>query len=319
MKHITVMGANAARQKTLLFDSFVYGEVNRAGEMLVFPAGKGINFCRAAKCYGKIKSTLIQFAGGENGAYIADHLLKEGIHTVNIRTVNPTRCCITCLDKSAGVMTEVIEPSFPVSAEEADAFIHEFITSLSNSAGAAICGSLPDGTDPELYLRAGNAALDAGLPLLLDVCKNIDPLLARGKNVILKINKDELAKLSGITGIVAGLKKLFDKFPLQYAAITDGPGKAYACDGKTVTVYELPKLDGVINPIGCGDTASGVLLSDLCSGAGIFEAFKNALACASANALSICPGSFDTAQSEDVCRKIKAQTFPLNSYNGDSL
>ena len=60
MKRITALGPNPAWQKTLFFDRFRYGAINRAREMQTFPAGKGINFCRAAACHGRVAARLIQ-------------------------------------------------------------------------------------------------------------------------------------------------------------------------------------------------------------------------------------------------------------------
>ena len=76
MKKIAVAGANPARQKTLIFNSFVRGEVNRAAEKEEFASGKGINFCRAARCFGAADTELFQFCGGENGKFIISELEK---------------------------------------------------------------------------------------------------------------------------------------------------------------------------------------------------------------------------------------------------
>ena len=67
MNNIAVLGPNPAWQKTLFFDRFAYGKINRAKEMQQFPAGKGINFCRAAACHSRAVGRLVQFTGGENG------------------------------------------------------------------------------------------------------------------------------------------------------------------------------------------------------------------------------------------------------------
>ena len=67
---------------------------------------------------------------------------------------------------------------------------------------------------------------------------------------------------------------------------------AFASDGKTLFSYTIPRLEQVINPIGCGDTASAVWLSEIVSGTEYSEAFRYALGCASANCLTAFPGNF---------------------------
>ena len=297
MKKIAVLGPNPAWQKTLFFKTFTRGAVNRARRMEELPSGKGINFCRALKCHGKAGSLLIQFCGGENGAKIDSALTAEGMTFHSVQVPGATRCCITCLDETEQVMTEVIEPSFPAPDAAAEAMLARFEQALEDSAGAAFCGSLPDGTAPGLYVRAAKLAAKRQVLLLIDAFRDLDEVFAAGAPVVLKINREELAKLAGTSGVTAGLRRIFSAFPaLRYAAITDGPGQAFASDGVRYAVYTLPKLEKVANPIGCGDTASAVLLSELCGGRDVFEGFRQALAAASANCLNSTPGHFSPAE-----------------------
>ena len=293
MKKIAVLGPNPAWQKTLFFKNFIRGAVNRAVRMEELPSGKGINFCRALKCHGEAESLLIQFCGGENGSRIDAALAAEGMPFRSVAVPGATRCCTTCLDVTEQVMTELIEPSFPAPAEAVEAMLGRFEKELENASGAAFCGSLPDGTDPGLYVRAAELAAKSGVLLLIDAFRDLDAVFAAGPSVVLKINREELAKLAGTDDTSAGLRRVFARFPaLRYAAITDGPGRAFAFDGQKFAVYTLPRLAEVANPIGCGDTASAVLLSELCTGNDLFEGFRRALAAASANCLNSKPGHF---------------------------
>lgn len=293
MKSLAILGPNPAWQKTLFFPDFTKGAVNRARKMEELASGKGINFCRALSCSGKSAFTLIQFSGGDNGAKLDAALKESGMDFISIPVSGPTRCCTTCLDENAQVMTELIEPSFPASEAEAQAMLAAFDKALSNAPGAAFCGSLPDGTDPSLYVRAAALAAKHGALLLIDAFRNLDEVFAAGAQIVLKINKEELEKLSGTQGVAEGLKKLFARFPnLKYAAITDGPETAFASDGKEIASFTLPVLPYVASPLGCGDTASAILLAELCSGKDLFTAFQNALAAASANCLNPTPGKY---------------------------
>ena len=293
MKKIAVLGPNPAWQKTLFFKNFIRGAVNRARRMEELPSGKGINFCRALKCHGRAGSLLIQFCGGENGARIDAALASEGMAFHSVPVPGRTRCCMTCLDETEQVMTELIEPSFPAPPEAVGSMLERFAEELGCASGAAFCGSLPDGTDPRLYVRAAELAAKSGVLLLIDAFRDLDAVFAAGPRVVLKINREELAKLAGTDDTAAGLRQVFARFPaLKYAAITDGPGRAFAFDGTRFAVYTLPRLAEVANPIGCGDTASAVLLSELCAGNDLFGGFRQALAAASANCLNSKPGHF---------------------------
>ena len=75
-------------------------------------------------------------------------------------------------------------------------------------------------------------------------------------------------------------------------AITDGPNSAFASDGKVFATYTIPSVE-VVNPIGCGDTASAVFLSELLSNNDIVNSFLMALSAASSNCLSWKPANYD--------------------------
>lgn len=298
MKKIIVLGPNPAWQKTLFFECFRYGEINRAAEMQSFPAGKGINFCRAARIHGAADARLIQFAGGDNGSYVRAALEKEGMNVWNVETTAATRCCTTCLCRTTQTMTEIIEPSFAATTQETGRMLEYFEAGLKDADGAAFCGTLPSGTDPLLYARAARLAARANVPVLVDSFRDIQPVFDTGVKIYLKINADELRAMTGKESVADGLRQVFTNASVLAAAITDGPSDAYAGDGKAFHTYRLPRLEKIVNPIGCGDTASAVWMSEILSGRDFGDAFRLALGAASANCLTAFPGSFDPAEAE---------------------
>ena len=310
MKKIVVMGANAARQKTLFFKSFRPGEVNRAVRMTEVASGKGINFCRAAGFWGKAKAEVVQFAGGENGKFLIDALDKEGITAHSVRCQAPLRICSTCIDESSSTATELIEPSGAATAGECGEFVRLFAGAIADASGVAVCGTLPGDTDPGLYMQIADLAVKKSLPLLLDICKDVAPLLDLPQTV-LKVNREELGKITGKSEVSSGLSSLFERYKLQYAAITDGAGCAYASDGRILAKYHIPVLPEVANPIGCGDTASAIFLSELLCGNDFVSAFRAALGGASANAESWVPAEFDAVRARELAAAVKVECSPL--------
>lgn len=310
MKKIVVMGANAARQKTLYFKSLDPGKVNRAVRMTEIASGKGINFCRAAGFWGKAKAEVVQFAGGENGKFLIDALDKEGITAHSVRCQAPLRICSTCIDESSSTATELIEPSGAATAGECGEFVRLFAGAIADASGVAVCGTLPGDTDPELYKQIADLAVKKSLPLLLDICKDVAPLLDLPQTV-LKVNREELGKITGKSEVSSGLSSLFERYKLQYAAITDGAGCAYASDGRILAKYHIPVLPEVANPIGCGDTASAIFLSELLCGNDFVSAFRAALGGASANAESWVPAEFDAVRARELATAVKVECSPL--------
>ena len=110
-KKMLALGPNPAWQKTLFFNELCPGEVNRAHDMQSFASGKGINFCRAARCWGNEQVELLQFAGGDTGKQLCQYLKTEGIPNQTVNTEHATRTCYTCLSINQD-MTEWMRAMF---------------------------------------------------------------------------------------------------------------------------------------------------------------------------------------------------------------
>ena len=289
---IAVFGANPAWQKTLYFENFRRGQVNRAEKLELYAGGKGVNFCRAADCRGVAETVLYQFSGGANGKLHEAALAAEGIRCRAVHVAAETRCCTTVLDRTGDPMTELIEPSHAPSAAEIADMLQAFDAGLENAAGAAIAGSLPDGTDKELYTEVAGIAAKHKSPLLIDAV--YVPMLDAAGDFILKINMDELKKLTGETEADSALRFGSRKWPRGVFAITDGAGAAYLASGGKIWRYAIPRIE-VVSALGAGDTCSAVTLSEFLGGKTVVEAFACGLAAASANCLSPRAGEFDNA------------------------
>lgn len=307
MKLIAAAGFNPARQKVISFKNIVRGGVNRAVKIEEFASGKGINFCRAAACCGKAGTKLVQFCGGVNGDFVDAGLEKEGMEFISVRTLAPTRCCDTCIDLADGSVTELIEPSYPARTGEIENFVTAFAGVLGQASAAALCGTLPTGTDKGLYARLARLAAEFRVPLLVDAWRDADGIFSSGAEIMLKINREELAALTGKTGVEEGLRFVTERWHIRKAAITDGPGRAFASDGTRIARYELPELAEVVNTIGCGDTASAVWCSEMLAGSDVFEAFRSALGAASANCLTSLCGNFAPAEAARLARETKVK------------
>lgn len=302
MKKLLILGPNPAWQKVLRFSSLAIGEVCRAGELLEFASGKGVNFCRAAKTAGKVAPVLIQTAGGENGDRLTAYLEQEKMVAYSVKTA-PTRCCISCCEKS-GRCTELIEPGKALTPEEITMLLRLFDRELADAGMAAFCGSLPDGSDGGFYHHAADLTRIRRVPLLLDTVKDLPELLDRSWKSIVKINRSELLKVTGMDSVKSGILSLFKYPSLEFAAITDGPGQAFAATRENFWQLTLPELEHILSPIGCGDTCGAVLAGELLDGAVPVEAFASGLAAASANCLTPLYGDFRLADAAEIREKI---------------
>ncbi len=309
-KKMLALGPNPAWQKTLFFKELNTGAVNRAYDMQSFASGKGVNFCRAARSWGNEHAELLQFAGGDTGIQLCQYLKTEGISNYTVSTQHATRTCLTCLSGNHA-MTELIEPSFPISENEMNQYHGLLHNNISRFAGAAFCGTLPNGSSIKIYQHAAEIIKEANLPLLIDAWQNIDSVLKVGGEILFKVNVEEIKLVAGEKDTITAMTKVLKEYNLKAVAVTDGPGKAYLASGSKLYTYELPVLDKIITSLGCGDTNASIFLSEYLAGAPVEEAFASGLAAASANCLSAMCGDFVREAATELYAKIKINATVL--------
>ncbi len=309
LKPIIAVGPNPAWQKTLFFEKFIFGEVNRADAINSYPSGKGINLCRALKIRQYHPGKLLQFAGGDTGEQLCRLLDLEGILHETVKVSEPTRICTTCLCRNSSKMTEIIEPSHTPEPAAIDRFQKLLLKHLSHCAGVAFCGTLPGNTDIFFYQQAAERIVEAGLPLLIDSWRNIVPVLQIDGHILLKVNAEEIKRIAEIDNTRQAISLVLDKYPLEAIAVTDGPGQAYFADRNIFVSYDLPILPKIINPLGSGDTVGAVFFSEYLAGTEPQEAFALGLAAASANCLTPIGGDFDPEAATTIRTNIVIKTI----------
>ncbi len=327
---LLAVGLNPALQKTLVFDSWQRGQVNRACEILTSVGGKGQQFSRAASRHLPGMVTLAQFLGGENGEHLRRMLQQAGIDQITTASTGETRCCLTLIDASAGDATELIEPSAPIAPGEIERLLTGILHRLARGdvSGLAICGTYPPGVTEEFYVALARSKGQA--ILLLDGYQQITETLATDQVDILKVNVHELQSLAtrigrcrrpDDAGHAASVPELamtvLATHHLRWLAVTAGPHTAWLferpCGGSATSdpcswryfEYRLPTVDGVRNPIGAGDTVGATFLAQLCAGTSAHAAFACGLAAGSASCRQLGGADFTMDDLHDILPKIQ--------------
>ena len=327
---LLAVGLNPALQKTLVFNHWERGQVSRAREMLWSVGGKGQQFSRAASQLIPGMVTLAQFLGGENGERLGRMIARAGVNQLTVASAGETRSCITVIDAAAGDATELIEPSEPIQPSEAEQLLSRTLQVLERGemSGLALCGTYPPGVDEEFYAKL---ALSKGKAvLLLDSYQKIESLLATGQVDILKVNAHELRSLAakccsrsrsvaavGAEPIPETALAVFAAYRLRWLAVTAGPDTAWlfenpcsgpgSCHPCTWRFYEfhLPAVEGVVNPIGAGDTVGAIFLTQLSAGAPSHVAFACGLAAGSASCRQLSGADFTMNDLHEILAKIQ--------------
>ena len=307
LPRILVCGPNPSWQKTLVFDDFIPGEINRARERDCRASGKGVNFARAVRTWGIAHPVVYQFSGGINGQNLELWLRHEGIESVTGRIEDETRCCTTVLCGKDASMTELIEPSPTVSPDDTEHLRSRILNAIPNADALAICGTLPRGPLDGFYAGLAAEAVGAGKMVLTDSVEQFHETLAAGVQY-LKINRGELLTLTGASDPETAALDLLNRFPLECAAITDGPDRAFIVLRDAVHRIFIPPLPGVCNPIGAGDVCSGVMLSELLAGTDPVNAFTVGVAAACANCLTRHAAEFDRAEAIRIRNEMRIET-----------
>ena len=327
---LLAVGLNPALQKTLVFDHWERGQVNRAREILVSVGGKGQQFSRAASHLLPGMVTLVQFLGGENGDRIGRILENSRVNQITVAASGETRCCLTLIDRHAGDATELIEPSATIGPVESEQLLTRTLAALRRGdvQGLALCGTYPPGIDETFYIRLAQAKGNA--ILLLDSYRDVEAVLATGQVDILKVNAHELRSLAaGMCSdsrptatksqipIPDAALTLFRLFQLRQLAVTAGPETAWLFERPQMDAgrgehrvwkfyeFHLPTVEGVVNPIGAGDTVGAIFLSQLIAGAPPHVAFACGLAAGSASCRQWGGADFTLSDLHDILAKIR--------------
>lgn len=292
MKQILVSGLNPAWQKTLVFEQLTLDAVNRATSFHEIASGKGINFARAVSLWGKANVSVLHPLGGVTGKQIIDSMAQEGLSSISTATANATRTCCTLMSRADGTATEIIEPSGVISPEEYEKIMMVAEMEIRSADALAICGTYPPGIPEQCYANLASMAAAQKKPVLLDAYKGIGNALSSGVT-ILKINRGELLAMTGKDSVESGIRQCFEMYPLEIVAITAGKECAYLGTREKLTRITIPQIPNAINPIGAGDTCSGVFFSEYLSGSEPAGAFASGLCAATASCMTGTPAEYD--------------------------
>jgi 1-phosphofructokinase family hexose kinase len=303
MMPILCFGPTPALQRGLRFaDWDTPGDVVRTADVDWSVGGKATNAARAV-VRGGGQATLMGPAGGMNGERMKALLIEEGLEGVWVEVEAETRICQTLLDGEGHRIRELVEDALPLSLGEWGELFAKSEQALPFHAGLLLCGSLPMEAPKEVYATLVELAKAAGRKVVMDVKGPALEAALPHKPDLVKINRDELRDTTGSEDVLTGMKKLMD-MGAGAVMITDGPNQAYVAQGKKHWRYELPKIQPV-NPIGGGDTVTGMTALNWLAGKALQDAARLGLGAGTAQTLRPRPAEFDLSDAERFAREIR--------------
>ena len=203
---------NPALDRTMRFNTFLPGELNRAVDTSLSAGGKGINLSRMLKKCG-VNSPAFGFAGGRCGRIICDVLREEGIDTRFTETVSETRMNIKIITDN-GETTEANETGGPIESGELDTLCNALYKSTGSGKLVVLGGSIPQGVDKSVYNSIIKELKKRGARTILDCDGEALIHGIEAKPCLIKPNNKELSnylgkKIETITEAVEGAACLY--------------------------------------------------------------------------------------------------------------
>jgi tagatose 6-phosphate kinase len=271
----------------MTFDRVAPDGVNRAKHVADYASGKSLNVARVLRTLGK-DPLATGFVGGSRGRMLCADLDLAGIHHDFVTVTPETRQCVTVIDRSAGIATELVEESSPIEHSAWQELDRKLRSLLPQSKLWIFSGTLPPGAPQDFYARWLPLARQTGATVVLDARGEPLNLALKQGNAIYKLNRDEFAETLGTD--LSDDRTLIEAIRTHTPAegmliITLGKSGAIGSDGRDAWRVHSPSIKA-ISAVGSGDAFAAGLGAALADGKGLDAALTLAAACGAANALT---------------------------------
>jgi tagatose 6-phosphate kinase len=304
------VAANPSIDRLYELERLGIGEIQRPVAVVAVPGGKGLNAGRAAAALGG-SVCAVGIVAGRAGDWIAEQLTAVGIDSRLARAGGETRTCVSILDRSSGVLTEIYERGAEIETADWEALeaIVQGELDRGDVAAVALSGSLPPGAPTDGYARVARIAAARPVPVAI-LADTYGPalrsVLAEGPELV-KLNADEAGEIRGIP--VADPASALDAARIIRAAgartvvVTLGTAGAVVASADGEARLVPPEARGPYS-VGSGDAVLGGLAVGWQRGQPFVDAARLGLAAGIANAHVPGAGRLDRAKADGLVERI---------------
>jgi 6-phosphofructokinase 2 len=266
------------------------------------PGGGGINVARVAHRLGG-SVTAIYPMGGAIGKLLHRLVDREGIDSIVTPSHVETRENFTAYEESTGEQYRFVLPGSTLHRAEWEAVLEKLTTLPQPPKFVVASGSVPPGVPDDFFARVARHARTLGAQSVIDTSGvALKAALAEGVFLI----KPNLVELSDLVGAsldndearLRACRKLIEDGRVKIVALTLGEDGALLVTADQAFRAEPMAIEPV-SAVGAGDSFVGGLVAALASGKSLPEAFRMAVAAASAAVTS--PGT-ELCREDDVQR-----------------
>jgi 6-phosphofructokinase 2 len=266
------------------------------------PGGGGINVARVAHRLGG-DVTAIYPIGGQIGKLLQRLLEREDVASLVTPSHVETRENFTAYEESTGKQYRFVLPGSPLHRAEWEAVLDRLASLAERPIFVVASGSVPPGAPDNFFARVARHAKALGAKTVIDTSGiALAAALEEGVTII-KPNLVELTELVAAPldrdeDRIAACRKLAAEGRAEIVALTLGEHGALLVTAERAW-QALPLDIEAVSTVGAGDSFLGGLVAALADGKPLAEAFRVAVAAASAAVLM--PGT-GLCQPEDVKR-----------------
>jgi 1-phosphofructokinase len=309
---VLTVGLNPAIDRVIELPRLVPGSHQSGREVLRAAGGKSLNVSRCLAELGVV-SRATGFLGEENLRPFSEFLRGRGIAEDFVVLPGRTRENITLVDRSGGEETHIRDEGLAVDAGSLAVLARK----IGHWAGAgrwiAFCGSLPPGAGPAELAGRVAAARQAGAKVAVDASGRALAAAVEARPHLIKPNAVELAALLGrpteepppdAAAMLSDARGLLDR--VDRVLLSHGGEGAYLIEPRRTlhAKIEVP-AERIRNTVGCGDALLGGFLAAEAEGRGGEDALAQAVACATAAAMSLGPAEFEAAEAVALKKRVR--------------
>ncbi|MDD4890697.1 MAG: 1-phosphofructokinase family hexose kinase [Phycisphaerae bacterium] len=293
---IVTVTMNPAIDRMIAVDKFEVGGHQLGREVARIAGGKGVNVSKALARLGAA-SVATGFLGRDNSRFFESMLMAQSeqplCRRINLQFFEVpglTRENVTILDSASGVETHVRDLGPGIS--DRDLLRLKRKLDLMSRPGSLVIfgGGLPPGVDGESFSQIVRICEAAGARVAVDTSEAALGAVRDEKLFLVKPNRHELAQLLGRDvgpdrgEIVKAGRELAGRF--DYVLISLGAEGGLAFHEQTAIAGRVPiDPDRIVSTVGCGDCLLAGFVAGLTAGKDLVDAYRLALAAATANLL----------------------------------
>ena len=256
------------------------------------PGGGGINVARVAQRLDA-SVTAIFPTGGAIGRLLHRLLEREGVPSIVTPSHVETRENFTAYEDASGEQFRFVLPGSRLHEAEWMAVLDKLAELTDKPKFVVASGSEPPGVPDDFFARVVKLARKIGAKPVVDTSGDaLKRTLDHGVYLI-KPNINELAELMGMpldndSARIAACRKLIGSARAEVVALTLGEDGAMLVTKENAWRASPMKIE-VVSAVGAGDSFLGGLVASLAKGKNLEDAFRVAVAAASAAVMS--PGT----------------------------